>query len=191
MNWTRWFYRLRYLGRPPWDTGVTPPELVSVVEGGVVPPGRALDLGCGTGTNVMYLARHGFEAIGVDYVPRAIAQARRKAEEAGVEATFIVGDVTDLSFLEGPFDLVLDLGCFHGLSSEGKLGYAQGVSRLTRPGSLFLLYAWGPRRFLFRELGVTQDQVERLFAPAFRLRQASHGPGRFTGSATWYTLERV
>ncbi len=47
------FFRLAYvIGFKPWDSGVPPPELVSVVEGpGALPPGRALDLGCGTGTN--------------------------------------------------------------------------------------------------------------------------------------------
>jgi len=157
----------------------------------VVPPGRALDLGCGTGTNVIYLAQHGFEAVGVDFAPRAITRARHKAEEAGVVATFVVGDVTDLSFLQGHFDLVLDMGCFHGLSPTGRTGYAQGVSRLTQPGSLFLLYAWRPRRLLFHQTGVTPEQVEELFVPSFRMRKARHGQERFAGSATWYTLERV
>src|SRR5260370_14518015 len=82
------------------DTGVSPPELVSVVEGpGKLEPGKALDLGCGTGTNSIYLARHGWETTGVDFVPRAIAQARRKAAAAGASPRFLVGDVTRLTDL--------------------------------------------------------------------------------------------
>jgi methylase of polypeptide subunit release factors len=68
-NVTYWF------GKTPWDTGITPPELRAVVESGQVRPGRALDLGCGTGTNVLYLAQHGFDVVGVDISSRAIAVA--------------------------------------------------------------------------------------------------------------------
>ena len=73
MNWQKWVYERQYRrGAPRWDTGVTPPEVVEVFEGEDPPSGRALDLGCGTGTNVLYLARHGFEVVGVDVSPLAI-----------------------------------------------------------------------------------------------------------------------
>jgi len=67
-------------GRPPWDTGVTPPELVALVEEHDGPPGRVLELGCGTGTNAVYLARHGWDVTAVDLIDRAVEQAREKAE---------------------------------------------------------------------------------------------------------------
>src|SRR6266545_4272992 len=68
-------------GRTPWDTGVTPPEVVELVEGKTpLPPGRALDLGCGTGNEVAYLARHGWTATGVDLVQVAIDRAASKIE---------------------------------------------------------------------------------------------------------------
>src|SRR5436305_11263245 len=77
----RVFYQWRYFtGKTPWDTNVTPPEVVEWVEHEDAPRGRALDLGCGTGTNALYLAQHGFEVVGVDFVSRAIATARRKAQ---------------------------------------------------------------------------------------------------------------
>src|SRR6267378_7272369 len=95
------FFRAAYLfGFKPWDTGVPPPELVSVVEGeDRFAPGIAIDLGCGTGTNSIYLAQHGWDATGIDFVPRAIKAARRKAAAAGVSPRFMVGDVTRLTDL--------------------------------------------------------------------------------------------
>ena len=68
--------------KTPWDTGITPPEIVAMIESGKVPIGRALDLGCGTGTNAITLAQHGFEVIGIDVSRRAIALARRKVRSA-------------------------------------------------------------------------------------------------------------
>src|SRR5205823_13908793 len=113
MSRMRAFFRLSYLvGFKPWDSGLPPPELVDFVEGEHrLPPGRALDLGCGTGTNVVYLARNGWEATGVDFVGRAIAHARRKASSAGVTARLLVGDVTRLGELgvDGGHRLLLDL----------------------------------------------------------------------------------
>src|SRR5437867_11299153 len=99
--------------RPPWDTGITPPEVERFVASHA--PGRAIDLGCGTGTNAVYLARHDWTAVGVDFAGRAIAKARRRARDAGVvsRCTFYVGDVTRLDYLTGPFDLALDIGCLH------------------------------------------------------------------------------
>ncbi|TEU17501.1 MAG: methyltransferase domain-containing protein, partial [Anaerolineales bacterium] len=68
MSCRSWSFDLRYLlGRPPWDTEVTPPEVVELIEGEGLSPGRALDLGCGTGTNCIYLVRHGWEVVGVDF----------------------------------------------------------------------------------------------------------------------------
>jgi len=63
-------FRLAYLlGIKPWDSGIPPPELVEYVEGGSrLAFGRVLDFGCGIGINVVYLARNGWEAIGVDLV---------------------------------------------------------------------------------------------------------------------------
>ena len=67
-------HQLMYLvGFKPWDSGVSPPELVAAVEGPqALPPGRALDLGCGTGTNAIYMARHGWDVTGADLVGRPL-----------------------------------------------------------------------------------------------------------------------
>jgi cyclopropane fatty-acyl-phospholipid synthase-like methyltransferase len=110
-------------GKPRWDTGITPPEVVEVVEGGQIPAGNALDIGCGTGTNVIYLAKHGFRVVGIDLSQLAIDKARDEAREAGVEAEFYSGDALKIGTSGGvdikmKVDLALDIGCLHSVGSK-------------------------------------------------------------------------
>ncbi len=96
------------------------------------PPGRALDLGCGTGTNVITLARHGWRVIGVDFARRAIAIARYKARQARIQVDLRVGDVTKFTN-PGSFDLVLDIGCFHTLPFALRQEYIHNLTQLLAP----------------------------------------------------------
>jgi len=177
------------IGRTPWDTGVTPPEVVELIEGpSAVVPGRALDLGCGTGTNVRYLAEQGWDATGVDAVPAAIGRAMVKL--GGVSNARVVhGDVTELARLdlEGPFDLVLDIGCFHSIARRRRPAYAAGVASLTGAGSRLFIFAFARGTGLL-PLGVTAAEMATTFAPWFepvgRIRGATP-PG-----AAWYLLRR-
>jgi cyclopropane fatty-acyl-phospholipid synthase-like methyltransferase len=179
-----WFDLAYRFTQPRWDTGITPPELVELIETRQLPAGRALDLGCGTGTNVLYLARHGWQAIGVDFVGWAIDAARRKARAAGLTANFHRADVTRLNFLQPPIDLALDIGCFHSIAAERRPAYIAGLTRLVRPRGLFLCYAFKPEA---QAGGPAVDEMTDLFAAGFELRQVEHGQG--TPSA-WYTFAR-
>ena len=188
-NVTYWF------GKTPWDTGITPPELRAVVDNGQVQPGRALDLGCGTGTNVLYLAQHGFDAVGVDISSRAIAVAQRKIKQAGLaqRAQVYCGDVTRLDALPiaGLFNLALDMGCLHGVDLAARPRYAAGLAAHMQSGGLYLLYAFGPRTCLGRRVGITTKETERLFAPAFTLLQVNHGRDRASAESAWYTFQKT
>jgi SAM-dependent methyltransferase len=193
MSWRSVMYNLMYrFGAPRWDTNITPPEVVAVIEGdAAIPAGRALDLGCGTGTNIIYLARHGWEAVGVDFSPIAIQQARQKARGAR-GATFVEGDVSRLAQLdiEGPFDFVLDIGCFHGLPAHARQSYVQEVARVIRPGGLFMIWAIASdRRPFLPGVPITQDkEIAERFGRDFTLERVQQGEGRWT--ANWYTLRR-
>jgi SAM-dependent methyltransferase len=181
-----WMYRT---GRTPWDTGVTPPEVVDLIEGAdALEPGRALDLGCGTGTNIRYLAEHGWDATGVDAEPRAIERAASAVADVP-NARALLGDVTRLDGLglEGPFDLVLDIGCFHSIGRSSREAYAAGVAARTRPGATLFLFAFPPRGLI--PIGVSSSEIAERFAPAFE------PVGRITGKeppgSGYYRLVRV
>ena len=186
---------LRYwLRRTPWDTGITPPEVVEIVAQRFPKGGRAIDVGCGTGTNVAYLALHGFSVVGIDASPRAIALARRRDRRAGISADLRVGDVARLERLamEAKFDLALDVGCFHALAPAKRQAYALGLRAHVKRGGVYLLYAFSPQKLGWRTVGVSTDEVGSLFANGFLVRDVKLGQDSGSGRySVWYTLERV
>lgn len=109
-------FAYRYF-RMPWETDPRV-ELVELVESGRIPPCRAIDLGCETGSNAIFLAQHGFEVTGVDFVSSAIVKARRKLEAAGVRVDFIVDDLTNLQKVNGTFDFLVDYGTLDDMISK-------------------------------------------------------------------------
>src|ERR1700758_4653672 len=104
-------------GLGPQPSDVPDHRLEQLVEGpDRLAPGRAIDLGCGTGRNAIYLARHGWDTVGVEIVGYALELARRKAAAQGVPVTFLEGDVTRLADRGGvgaDFTLLMDGGCYH------------------------------------------------------------------------------
>lgn len=190
------FFRAAYLlGFKPWDSGVPPPELVAVVEGPErLTPGRALDLGCGTGTNSIYLAQHGWTTTGIDFVPRAIRMARKKAAAANDRPKLMVGDVTRLTDLGigEDFGLLLDLGCFHSIPDDARDGYVRGVTTLARAGATFLMFGFvrGDTRSRVGPRGVAPGEVAQRFADGWEVVSDVKGGPMFGADAAWYRLRR-
>jgi cyclopropane fatty-acyl-phospholipid synthase-like methyltransferase len=128
-----------------------------------------LDLGCGTGTDAIYLATHGWDVTGVDTVPKALAAARRDATAAGVAPRFVHGDVTRLHQLgvgDG-YSLLVDFGCFHTLPEDRRPAYVAGVSEAAAAGATLLLYGFRrPPKAAPMHAGVTTDEVQHRFSRA-------------------------
>ncbi len=186
------FWDLMYLfKKTPWDTGITPPEIVSVIESGRLrPAGRALDLGCGTGTNAIYLAQHGFEVMGIDISVRAISLARRKTRSAALtdRVRFERGDVSRLTKWLSPnsIDFAYDIGCFHNLESDARQRYVSGLTAVLKPGAIYMLYAFEPQA---DRHGVALEEIAARFDPMYRLDSLRRGDDRTRQRASaWYTL---
>jgi len=186
MMFHRLNFLLRYLRRPRWDSGVTPPELYNYME--THPPGRAIDLGCGTGTNVLTLAQNGWQVTGVDFVPRAIALAKRKMKQAHLSADLRVGDVTRLRGITGPFDLALDIGCFHGLPN--KADYLFELDRLLAPSGHWLLYGFLAPASPPSAPGLAEADLTLIHTRGFTLLSRTDGFERGRTSA-WFLFQRL
>ncbi|MHC4251967.1 MAG: class I SAM-dependent methyltransferase [Planctomycetota bacterium] len=137
-----WDERYR-TGDLPWDTGTHAEQLERVLGAFGVGPCAALEVGCGTGTNAVWLAGRGFTVTAVDVSESAVEQAREKAADAGVEVTFLAAD-----FVRGagggpmpgaPFGFAFDRGCLHSIDEPaGRMAFAEAVARNLAPGGLWL-----------------------------------------------------
>jgi SAM-dependent methyltransferase len=152
-------------GAPPWDIGRPQPALLELAEDGAL-EGRVLDVGCGTGEHALMAAARGFDAIGIDAVPKAIDLAQRKARDRGLAARFLVWDALKLSELSERFDTVLDSGLFHVFDDEGRARVrcnpgCRHSDRRALPHAVFQRSAArhaGPRR-------VSEAEIREAFQP--------------------------
>jgi len=184
-------FNLRYLGQPPWDTGVSPPELIDFLESGM--PGRALDVGCGTGTNLLTMASYDWQVVGVDIALLSVLKARWKLHQAGVQGRVQFGNVAGLLQLTESFDLVLDMGCYHSLGPRERVVYHDNLIRWLAPGGTYLQYAHLQTNSSDPH-GVSDDdflQFSRYLDLQWRKDNAEHRPDDGGGRpATWARFER-
>jgi SAM-dependent methyltransferase len=149
----------------PWDSGRPDEHLVGLVSGWR--PGRALEIGCGTGTNAIWLAQQGYVVTAIDIAPRAVAKAHERVVEAGVAVDVRVVDFLAEDVPGGPFDFVFDRGCFHVFDAAAERArFAERVAGLLAPGGRWLSLVgstegpardMGPPRRTLRDLA---DAVE-------------------------------
>ena len=157
-------------GNLPWDTGRPSAELQRVLGRKAIQPCRALEIGCGTGTNSVWLAQQGFEVTGIDVAPLAVEQAQRRASSAGVKVHFLVADVLQLPDLDGPFAFFFDRGCYHAVRREAPERYAPAMARQLAAGGRGLILAGNAREP--HDPGppvVTEEQIRVELGLAFQI----------------------
>ena len=169
----RFSYALSYrLGLAFWDTFDSDRVLADLIEGpAALPAGRALDLGCGAGRNSVYLARHGWDVTGVDFVEHAITRARARAVAEGLQVRFVHGDITRLDELGvgDRYTLLVDFGCFHSVPVARRDAYAAAVTKVAAPEAI--LWMWGLGIRPRAGVGVTAEELRARF-PGWHLTGA-------------------
>ena len=167
MRFNRLFFWLFYrFSTPPWEGHPLPERLLELVEGqSALPPGKALDAGCGTGDTSIYLAQHGWDVTAFDFVDVALNRARAKAAAAGVSIRTMKADVTRVTTAEigTGFQLIVDNGLLHGLSDEARDAYVRLVSTAAAPHATLLLVGF-PEKERRGPRGIDRPEVERRFA---------------------------
>lgn len=164
------FYGKTATNRLPWHSGAPDSELTDLVRRGIVRPCRALDVGCGQGTESVFLALARFRVTGLDLSAEALRRARKLAALLGAHVDFRRGDVLDMPFARGRFGLVNDRGCFHHIDPERRGEYAREVSRVLKPGGFLFLRCFsdkaakgrGPHCIRRRELREALGETFRI-----------------------------
>ena len=160
-----------YQGQAPWDTGRPQPAIIKLAEAGQI-RGSVLDVGCGTGENLLYLAARGHEAWGLDFVPVAIERAKAKAAQRGINAHFIVGNALELKKLGRQFDTVIDCGLFHTFADEERPVFVKGLADVLGHGGLLHILCFsdeepgteGPRR-------ISQQEIRDSFHDGWKVQR--------------------
>lgn len=125
----------------PWDSNTPSEHLKNFVAEGKIKAGRALELGCGTGTNAVFLAQQGFDVTAVDLSPLALERAREKAAQANVKVNFIAADVTAMPDLGEPFPFVFDRGTYHVVRKINLSGFQNTLAQMVAPSGFYLVLA--------------------------------------------------
>ena len=183
-------------GDAPWDVGETDEHLASFVEAGRVGGGRALEVGCGTGTNALWLAARGFHVVGVDVSGLAIERARAKASSGKVSCAFHCLDFLNDDLPAGPFDFAFDRGCFHIFDEAAERArFVERVAGLLGPDGLWLSLIGstegaerleGPPRRSARDVAMAIEPELELV----ELRQVHFHSNRPTPALAWLLLAR-
>jgi SAM-dependent methyltransferase len=184
-------------GPAPWDIGRPQPAIVRLASGGGF-AGAVLDAGCGTGENALHLASLGLPVLGVDVAETALAIARAKAGDRGIEAEFAAADAFRLERLGRRFSTVLDCGLFHTFDGDERPGYVANLAAATEhDGTLYVLCfsddgpGTGPHP-------VSQEELTAAFSPGSGWDVAAIEPDRIQtrfhhdGAPAWLaTIKRV
>ena len=169
-------YRLMYrLGFAPWERRDVAEAWRPLFEGpDSMEPARALDIGCGSGRDAVHLAGHGWQVSAVEFVDAALARARQRAAEAGVEVQWVRGDVGELGRLglEPGYSLLYDFGCIQGLPDSARRGAADGLTELAAPGARLLLLAFKAGRRIVLPRGMDTEQILALLGEGWELQRA-------------------
>lgn len=137
------------------------------------PPTTALDIGCGLGTDAVFLAKKGWNVTAIDFIDDAVEATKKRAAEADVECTCLQADIFDWSCSD-KFDLIVDAGCMHNLDRSRLREYKNKVLGWLSDNGDFVLAHWESRHiFDWRPEGphrVSKKKIERLLAPELKLR---------------------
>jgi SAM-dependent methyltransferase len=131
----------------------------------------------GTRDNALFFAARNQHVTGIDFLDEPIQRARRKAQERGLSATFLIMNATALKNLPEQFESVMDSGLLHVFSDDDRSRYVDGLATVVKPGGKLFLMCFsdlepgtqGPRR-------VSQQELRDAFAHGWQIESIQPSP---------------
>jgi SAM-dependent methyltransferase len=184
-------------GPAPWGIGRPQPAVVRLAsEGGIA--GAVLDAGCGTGENALHVASLGFSVLGVDVAETALAIAREKADDRGIEVELAAADVFELERLGRTFGTVLDCGLFHTFDRDERPGYVASLASVTEHGGTLYVLCFSDEGPDTGPHPISQEELRAAFNPGNGWNVAAIEPERVQtryhadGAPAWLaTIKRI
>jgi SAM-dependent methyltransferase len=152
-------------GPPPWDIGQPQPAVVRLASERRF-AGQVLDAGCGTGENALHVASFGLSVLGVDVAETAVAIARKKAHDRGIEIEFAAADAFHLERLGRTFQTVLDCGLFHTFDDGERPGYVASLASVTASGGTLYVLCFSDEGPGTGPHPVSEQELTTAFSPA-------------------------
>jgi SAM-dependent methyltransferase len=161
----------RYLaGDIPWESGHPSTELQQVIAEDMIGPCTAIDLGCGTGANAVFLAELGFDVTAIDISPTAVDRGRQRKATAGVRVRLLTGDVLHPpQDIGGPYRFFFDRGCYHIVRSIDVGRYLQTLQRITEVGSLGLVLTGNANEPRIGPPVVSEEEIRAELGSVFEI----------------------
>lgn len=184
-------------GPPPWDIGRPQPAVVRLAaRRGFT--GSILDAGCGTGENALLVASLGLSVVGIDLAEAALAIARTKAHDRGLDVEFLAADALRFQHLARRFDTVLDCGLFHTFDTAERSRYVESLASVIEPGGILYVLCFSDKRPDTGPHPVSREDLESAFAQGRGWQFASLEPDRIetlihdNGAPAWFaTVQRA
>jgi SAM-dependent methyltransferase len=184
-------------GPAPWDIGRPQPAIVRLASkdgfAGVV-----LDAGCGTGENALHIASLGLSVLGVDVAETALAIAKQKAHDRGIEVEFAGADAFQLERLGRRFETVLDCGLFHTFDGDERPRYVASLASVTDHGGTLYVMCFSDEGPHTGPHPVSQEELRTAFNAGAGWNVASIEPDRVQtrfhddGASAWLaTIKRI
>jgi SAM-dependent methyltransferase len=183
-------------GPAPWDIGRPQSPVVRVAaEGGFT--GAVLDAGCGTGDNTLHIAALGLPVLGVDVAETALAAARQKADDRGIEVEFATADALALERLGRRFDTVLDCGLFHTFDGDERSRYVASLASVTEHDATLYVLCFSDHGPDTGPHPVSQDALRAAFNPGSGWNVVAIEPDRIrtrfhddNGAPAWFATAK-
>jgi SAM-dependent methyltransferase len=129
----------------PWHSDEPDQELLDLIENKEMKPHLVLDVGCGAGTDAIYLAAIGCDVTAIDISHEAIKIARQRAVRERVKVNFIADNFMEFDFSDRSFDFINDRGCFHHISPRDRHKFAVRINDLLKNNGFYFLRCWSDK----------------------------------------------